>query len=78
MPGGLQEQALLRIHHSRGVRGDPEVFGVELVNPVKHGRTADVGGIGKRLSTDPGGGECLFGQCGDRFLTMAQIVPELG
>ena len=78
MPGGLQEQPLLRVHHPRGVRGDPEVFGVELVDPVEHGRTADVGGIGERLGTDSGGGECLLGQCGDRLHTATQVVPELG
>ena len=36
VPGGLQEQPLLRVHHPGGVRGHPEVLRVELVDPVEH------------------------------------------
>ena len=76
VPRGLQEQPLLRVHHPSGVRGHPEVFRVELLDPVEPGRAPNVGRIGQRLRTDSGGGKCLLGECGDGLLTAAQVVPE--
>ena len=76
MPGGLQEQALLGIHHPRGVWGHPEVLGIELVDPTEHGRPPDVCGIGERRSTDSGSSQHLLRQSGDGFLARTQVVPE--
>ena len=76
MPGGLQEQALLGIHHPGGVGGHPKVLGVELVDPIEHGRTPDVCGIGERRGADSGGGQHLLRKSRNGFLARTQVVPE--
>ena len=77
VPGGLQEQPLLRIHHAGGVGVDPEVLGVELVDTVEQGRAPDVGRVRQRRGADSRGGERLLGQRLDGLLTGAQVLPEL-
>ena len=76
MPGGLQEQALLGIHHPGGIGGHPEVLGVELVDPIEHGRPPDVCGVGERGSADSGGGQHLLRKSRHGFLARTQVVPE--
>ncbi len=75
--GGLQEQALLRVCHPRGVRGHPEEFRVELLDSLQGGRPAHVAWIGQRLRADPSRRQRLLGEGDDGFLTAAQVVPEL-
>ncbi len=44
LPGGLQQQPLLRVHRQRLTRADPEELGVEVGAVVEEAALADVGG----------------------------------
>ena len=77
VPGGLQEQPLLGVHHSRGVRVDPEVLRVELLNPLQQWCAPDVGGISQCRSAYSRGGERLLRQRFNGLGTSAQVLPEL-
>ena len=77
VPCGLQEKPLLRVHHAGGVRVHPEVFGVELVDPVEQRCAPHVGRVGECRGADSGGGECLLGKRLDRLFTGDEVLPEL-
>ncbi len=76
MPGGLQEQPMLRIGHARRLRSEAEEIGVEFVDSIHQCGAPHVGVIRQRLLADALGQQVVFGQRDDRFLAAAQVVPE--
>ncbi len=80
LPGGLQQQPLLRVRGQGLARGDAEELGVELARVVQEPTAPDVGGarvvrvgVEQRLQVPtPVGGEL-----GQRVPTGGQQVPQL-
>ena len=76
VPGGLEEESLLRIHHAGGDRRHPEEFSIELLDSVEQSGPSDIGGISQRFGRDTRGGQGLLGQGDHGLLAAAQVVPE--
>ena len=53
MPGGLQEQPVLRVKHPGGLRSETEEVGVELLDPGQQCGPADIGAVGQGLLPTP-------------------------
>ncbi len=80
LPGGLQQQPLLRVHRQRLTRRDPEEPGVELGHVVEESALADVGLTGPagvrvvQLGKVPA---AVLGEAGDRVHALVHQLPQL-
>ncbi len=76
VPGELEHDALLRVHHHRFARADPEEGGVEEVDLVDDAARAHVARVVHRLGVEPRV-ELAVLEEGDRLLALADVVPQL-
>ena len=69
---------MLGVHGPGRLRRETEEFGVELVDAIEQRRAPHIGRVRQRFLADSGRTKVLFGKRDDRFLALAQVVPELG
>ncbi len=75
--GLLQEQPVLGVHRARGLRGEAEELGVELVDAPHQPGAPHIRVVRQRLRADALGQQIVLRQGDDRFSALAQVVPEL-
>ena len=77
-PGGLEEEALLRVGHLRLAGREAEEGGVEAVGVVEGAAGADQARVGEPLRLDADGQQLLVGEDADPFDAVAEQAPEGG
>ncbi len=80
LPGGLQQQALLRVHGGRLARRDAEEAGVELGRVVQEsavGAVRPAGSAGLRMVAAGDVPAAIGGEAGDRVHAVGDQLPEL-
>jgi hypothetical protein len=69
---------VLRVHDLGLARGEAEEGGVEAVGLLQRPLGPHVARVGQQGRIDPGSGQLLLGEDGDRLDPFAQVAPELG